>query len=193
MYSGVSYFLLITEVRNQHCVSNAQSSGASRVPRATGLCTCHAWTRNSVIGSGFPHSDIRGSKLLRSSSRLFAAQHVLHRLSAPRHPPNALSSLDRSHYQCPFRTRQHGSGAGLLRAAPAWSLIRKTSLQDRTDGPLRSSTEPTKHISGDPLAGIDTNVPGARIESGLRPQSTLGTIFSSRCQISRAAAVPASL
>ena len=30
-----------------------------------------------------------------------AAYHVLHRLSAPRHPPNALKSLDRSHYQCP--------------------------------------------------------------------------------------------
>ncbi len=40
--------------------------------------------------AGFPHSDIRGSKLAHSSPRLFAACHVLHRLSAPRHPPNAL-------------------------------------------------------------------------------------------------------
>ena len=42
---------------------------------------------------GFPHSDIRGSTIARISPRLFAACHVLHRLLAPRHPPNALISL----------------------------------------------------------------------------------------------------
>ena len=40
--------------------------------------------------SGLPHSDIRGSTGARPSPRLFAACHVLHRLSVPRHPPNAL-------------------------------------------------------------------------------------------------------
>ncbi len=39
---------------------------------------------------GFPHSDTRGSTIARISPRLFAACHVLHRLSAPRHPPDAL-------------------------------------------------------------------------------------------------------
>lgn len=48
-----------------------------------------------------PHSEILGSKLVRSSPRLIAAYHVLHRLSAPRHPPNALLALDRSHDQYP--------------------------------------------------------------------------------------------
>jgi hypothetical protein len=42
---------------------------------------------------GFPHSDIHGSTLACSSPWLFAASHVLHRLLAPRHPPNALTSL----------------------------------------------------------------------------------------------------
>ena len=46
------------------------------------------------LKGGFPHSDIRGSKLVRSSPRLNAAYHVLHRLSTPRHPPNALKTLD---------------------------------------------------------------------------------------------------
>ena len=55
----------------------------------------------SDLGGGFPHSEIHGSKLVRSSPRLIAAYHVLHRLSVPRHPPNALKSLDHSHYQCP--------------------------------------------------------------------------------------------
>jgi hypothetical protein len=43
--------------------------------------------------AGFPHSDIPGSKPACGSPRLFAACHVLLRLSAPRHPPCTLSSL----------------------------------------------------------------------------------------------------
>src|SRR5512138_552700 len=43
--------------------------------------------------AGFPHSDISGSKPVSGSPKLFAAYHVLHRLSLPRHPPYALSSL----------------------------------------------------------------------------------------------------
>jgi hypothetical protein len=54
---------------------------------------------------GFPHSEILGSKLIRSSPRLIAAYYVLHRLHAPRHPLDALKALDRSHYQCPQPSR----------------------------------------------------------------------------------------
>ena len=50
---------------------------------------------------GFPHSEIIGSKLIRSSPTLIAAYYVLHRLCTPRHPLDALKTLDRSHYQCP--------------------------------------------------------------------------------------------
>ena len=50
---------------------------------------------------GFPHSEILGSKLIRSSPGLIAAYYVLHRLHAPRHPLDALKALDRSHYSCP--------------------------------------------------------------------------------------------
>ena len=41
-----------------------------------------------------PHSDIHGSTPARGSPWLFAACHVLHRLLVPRHPPNALLSLE---------------------------------------------------------------------------------------------------
>ena len=58
------------------------------------------------IEGGFPHSEILGSKLVRSSPRLIAAYHVLHRLSAPRHPPNALMTLDHSHGRCPPHKQQ---------------------------------------------------------------------------------------
>jgi hypothetical protein len=43
--------------------------------------------------AGFPHSDISGSKPACGSPKLFAANHVLHRLLTPRHSPCALSSL----------------------------------------------------------------------------------------------------
>ena len=46
-----------------------------------------------VFSTGFPHSDIHGSRDICSSPWLFAAYHVLHRLLVPRHPPCALSSL----------------------------------------------------------------------------------------------------
>ena len=57
--------------------------------------------RIPVIEGGFPHSEIRGSKFVRNSPRLIAAYYVLHRLSAPRHPPDALKALDCSHRRCP--------------------------------------------------------------------------------------------
>ena len=46
-----------------------------------------------VYLTGFPHSEIAGSKLVCSSPTLIAAYHVLHRLPMPRHPPEALSNL----------------------------------------------------------------------------------------------------
>ena len=46
------------------------------------------------MSGGFPHSEIIGSKLIRSSPTLIAAYHVLHRLTLPRHSPNALIALD---------------------------------------------------------------------------------------------------
>ena len=45
------------------------------------------------LRSGFPHSEIPGSTPVCGSPRLIAADHVLHRLPSPRHPPCALSSL----------------------------------------------------------------------------------------------------
>jgi hypothetical protein len=47
------------------------------------------------LRGGLPHSEIPGSKPVHSSPGLIAAYHVLHRLYAPRHPSNALITLDR--------------------------------------------------------------------------------------------------
>ena len=40
--------------------------------------------------TGLSHSEIRGSMVICTYPRLFAAYHVLHRLREPRHPPCAL-------------------------------------------------------------------------------------------------------
>jgi hypothetical protein len=53
-----------------------------------------------TLAGGFPHSEIRGSTIARISPQLIAACHVLHRLLAPRHPPNALIALN-TYHQCP--------------------------------------------------------------------------------------------
>jgi hypothetical protein len=53
----------------------------------------YGFTEGYPKRGGLPHSDIRGSPGARPSPRLFAACHVLHRLSVPRHPPDALFVL----------------------------------------------------------------------------------------------------
>src|SRR5690606_41148066 len=52
-----------------------------------------AWDDAALPASGFPIRTSPDQSLVGGSPRLFAATHVLHRLSAPRHPPHALSSL----------------------------------------------------------------------------------------------------
>ena len=50
-----------------------------------------------TLRAGFPHSEICGSKVAHTFPQLIAACHVLHRLCMPRHPPNALKSLENHH------------------------------------------------------------------------------------------------
>ena len=55
------------------------------------LCIHH--TTTEVCSARFPHSEICGSLNICFLPQLIAAYHVFHRLSVPRHPPCALSSL----------------------------------------------------------------------------------------------------
>ena len=93
----------------------------------TRLCIHRAVLR--FYRSGFPHSDIPGSKPACGSPRLIAACHVLHRLLAPRHPPYALSSLTiklTQHVVCPasrfFGTRGQKPMSSKL-AFPQFALL----------------------------------------------------------------------
>ncbi len=51
----------------------------------------YEFRRGYPLRGGLPHSETPGSPIARISPGLFAACHVLHRLSVPRHPPDALT------------------------------------------------------------------------------------------------------
>ena len=74
------YFLFLRLLR---CFS---SPGSPRIPM-------YSVYGDRIAPAGFPHSDISGSLPVCGSPKLFAAYHVFHRLSVPRHPPCALISF----------------------------------------------------------------------------------------------------
>ncbi|OUC68398.1 hypothetical protein B4Q23_3077 [Lacticaseibacillus paracasei] len=53
----------------------------------------YSLTSNTLMCTGFPHSEISGSKLTYSSPKHIGISSVLHRLLVPRHPPCALCNL----------------------------------------------------------------------------------------------------
>ena len=120
------------------------------------------------IEGGFPHSEIRGSKLVRSSPRHIAAYHVLHRLSAPRHSPNTLKALDRSHCRCP----PLGSGAASLRMR----LHRLEKTIVASNAPESAAVKPRSQA-------------GDADRRTLTGATKVGCISSSRCRTTRRSAV----
>ena len=92
---------------------------------------------------GLPHSEIHGSKPARGSPWLIATCCVLHRLSVPRHPPDALQTLDLNINECATRRRKPTRNQ-----PPARRRIRQrciimtqpTVSPLRGDGPVGSSS-----------------------------------------------------
>ena len=81
---------LLTE---SHVVFSSSGYLDVSVHRVPFLKLCIGLRILEVCSSGFPHSEISGSKDICSSPKLFAAYHVFHRLLVPRHPPYALSGM----------------------------------------------------------------------------------------------------
>jgi hypothetical protein len=102
--------------------------------------------RDDPIRAGFPHSDICGSKGARASPQLFAACHVLHRLSVPRHPPNALLALD-----CVTRHAQTQK--------PVWMKMHRTAGMKHTFSLrialFRNARAQTSHIFSATVIGMN--------------------------------------
>ena len=94
-----------------------------------------------------PHSEIPGSKPVRGSPRLIAAYHVLHRLSAPRHPPDTLLALD-----CARNQKTDGSRRAIAGEPKPMRPPRQTSLNHA----FRSEkTSFASNTSGIPRSGGD--------------------------------------
>ena len=87
-YFGNRFFFLL--LRLLRCFSSPGSP-----PSPIQFPPIQSWI-HEVLSCGFPHSDICGSLCICHSPQLFAAYHVFHRLSVPRHPPRALSCLTSS-------------------------------------------------------------------------------------------------
>src|ERR1700756_5667374 len=104
------------------------------------------------IEGGFPHSEILGSKPVRGSPRLIAAYHVLHRLSAPRHPPDTLKTLDCSHCQSAVRKTEDGR----QRTEKAQAFLSSDLCPPASDAPWREKTSFASNASGD-LSGQAPN------------------------------------
>jgi hypothetical protein len=86
----------------------------------------------------FPHSEISGSKVACTSPELIAAGHVLHRLSAPRHPPRTLSSLTTK----------------IVSRGPAWSMRRSLPIVPSWPTPSQA----TRAWTGVPARGRSVRV-----------------------------------
>jgi hypothetical protein len=98
----------------------------------------YGFTVRYPLPGGLPHSEIPGSKGARASPGLFAACHVLHRLSTPRHSPDALRSLAPLQQRAPSCTK----GSRLLEADGRTTDL---SLQRNTASTAKSKRSKNKH------------------------------------------------
>lgn len=116
-----------------------------------------------LLAEGFPHSDIRGSTIARISPRLFAACHVLHRLLAPRHPPNALISL--------HNPRHPHAGPRPASDAPAHARTPSASQPvARENGSRKAATN--SHTTNQPIRfTCQTAADNASPKAGRHPRS----------------------
>lgn len=108
-----------------------------------------------------PHSDTPGSKPARSSPGIFAACHVLHRLLAPRHPPDALLMLPTT------------PGARTPRATPCTGTIRANphARRRRNTAQAHSKTTAMTSIAATPLSTHTFNAPEPCSRTRTRPQN----------------------
>ena len=124
---------------------------------------------------GFPHSDIHGSKPALGSPWLFAECHVLHRLSVPRHPRNALMTLDRasrrdkpdmkhcvlqrSYQNAPSRSVDR---SGACQIKKNLFTMTKSMLQRSRPSTLSTARKVPFSFDDASIAGAHIRVPGSR-------------------------------
>jgi hypothetical protein len=151
-----------------------------------------------TLAGGFPHSEIRGSTIARISPQLIAACHVLHRLLAPRHPPNALIALITNHtgpHAGPSPTHKLCSpnlNAQLLLHSLSRSLPDRPSRsrspadhEHARDQPFRFTCQTTPPPSSDPFWGSSPDSETCRAEARARPSRERPQVFTRTARPSR--------
>ena len=146
----------------------------------------HRRTGRQIIGmSGFPHSEICGSRVAHTSPQLIAACHVLHRLYAPRHPRIALTSRLRVHTTNDNagrlrRGRQLGRAAGrgilvwMILSQPDLNLSGANSVEARVIGTADRLTKQLALpalLKADTIHGIDFKNPFTMSKRAERPNT----------------------
>ena len=94
-----------------------------------------AWDRRCLTGGVTPFGDPRMS-LFSSNPWLIAGNHVLHRLSVPRHPPHALNSLVKNHDHEIHRNEHRGEIPWYRSfVILVFRLTLHSTVKDRAPGP----------------------------------------------------------
>jgi hypothetical protein len=117
--------------------------------------TAYGFSGRYPLRDGFPHSEIFGSQIAPISPKLIAGCDVLHRLSVPRHPPNALLSLENNKDNCLTQgqarrrrrlfSQRNNHGGPTARSAAPDMRARVRSSRPPTRRPLRLATRPRVH------------------------------------------------
>ena len=141
-----------------------------------------------TLAGGFPHSEICGSTIARISPQLIAACHVLHRLLAPRHPPNALISLEtnsiaRTQYQTAPKRNPGRAKLAASTQTQLTTLLYATSTKSliylSMNRPTCTAQGPAGQRSRSSIAARTEKVPGIAAHTALRGSATQVASLSS--------------
>ena len=110
-----------------------------------------------TLAGGLPHSEIPGSTIARISPGLIAACHALHRLSVPRHPPDALKTLDPGYGVSHIRQNPPLTGT---KTTPQATLLHEDTLPHKADEhPRAPIATGDKHDANETPASVTLSSP----------------------------------
>ena len=158
----------------------------------------YGFSQGYPLRGGLPHSETPGSPIARISPGLFAACYVLHRLSVPRHPPDALlMRLPTPNGKDPSGARSRKAGIRMARSRPRGarrSAANSLSLSGGTIVPPSEDTSGGTNPTAQPAAGtaprghttrfftiVINRPPGSRTGPGGQPRLHAASPSARRC------------